>query len=353
MSGLQFLWNLSEGKDPKVGKRVLVIGGGNTAIDAARSAIRLGSDVTMLYRRSKAEMPASEEEIAEAEREGVKMEMLTAPLAVIVKNARVAGLECQKMELGAPDETGRRRPVPVEGSKMVLDADTVIGAIGENVDTSIIPSAMGLTAGSIATNIGGRTDWQNVFAGGDATMQSRTVVDAIGGAKRSAIAMDCFLRGENFENIFDKICVADTDAVLMSRYIEYRTGIAHPVSTTSETEKLNEIVKFDELNPAYFQESAPLDTPSISVNERLSNNAFKEVHRPPTETEKFGELARCFHCGRCTECDNCFIYCPDVAIAKKTKGFDIDLFFCKGCGVCAVECPRAALRMTEEPTELE
>lgn len=351
MPGLQMLRVVANGNDPKIGKRVLVVGGGNTAVDAARTAIRLGSDVTILYRRSRAEMPASMEEIIEAEREGVKFELLVAPTRVIAKGGRVAGLECQKMELGAPDESGRRRPVPVEDSEEIFNADTILTAIGEEIETVIIPSALHVEKGSVTTKRGGRTDWTDVFAGGDLIDQSRTVVDALGGGKRSAMAIDSLLHGENFEKVFDKICVADTEAVLMSRYIEYRTGEEHQVATTSETENINDIVTFDELNAAYFQESEPVETPTLSIEDRLSQNPFKEVHQTPSEKEKATEMARCFHCGRCTECDNCFIYCPDVAIAKKEGGFDIDLYYCKGCGVCAVECPRAAMKMSEEPTE--
>jgi len=350
--GLDFLRSVAGGKNSAIGKNVLVIGGGNTALDAARSAKRLGAEVSVVYRRTRAEMPAFEEEIVEAEREGVGFEMLLAPKRIIVKKGHVTGLECQRMELGKPDESGRRRPVPIDNSFVTFDADSIIPAIGEEIDLSIIPSALHIDDGVIVTNEEGRTDWVNVFAGGDLTAGTRTAVDALGDGKRSAIAIDCLLRGDNIENAFDRIKIADSSAVLMSRYLEYRIGDLLPAATSSETERLNEIVHFEELNPIYFEHSEPAQQPMIPAERRMMNDPFVEINLAPSEEKQITELARCFHCGRCTECDNCYIYCPDVAIEKITSGFDIDYFFCKGCGVCAKECPRAAMRMMEEPTEI-
>lgn len=352
MSGLEMLWQMASGKKPNLGKAVLVVGGGNTAVDAARTARRLGSEVTILYRRSRAEMPASEDEIRDAEHEGVKIEILVAPKNIAMKNGRVAGLICQRMQLGEPDESGRRRPVPIEGSEATFEASAILSAIGEDIDTCIIPSALHIENGSLATQSGGRTEWHNVFAGGDLIAAPRTVVDALSSGKRSAIAIDCWLRGDDFEKAFAASRIADTDCALMSRYVEYRGGERMLLCTTSEMERLDEIVKFDGLNTAYFMSSEPTKTPMLPPDLRLGNNPFTEVGLPASESDAKGELERCFHCGRCTECDNCYIYCPDVSIAKKVGGFEIDYFYCKGCGVCMAECPRSAMRMTEEPTEL-
>lgn len=351
MPGLELLHCLAAGKQVHVGKRVLVVGGGNTAIDAARSARRLGSEVKILYRRSRAEMPASEEEVRQAELEGVGVEILVAPKRVVSKAGRVIGLECLRMELGEQDESGRRRPVPIKNSETTFDADTVLSAIGEEIETNIIPSALHVQNGSLVTREAGRTEWTNVFAGGDLINQPRTVVDALAAGKQGAIAIDCLLHGENLDNVLDKILLADTKYVMMSRYLEYRTGKIFPTATTSETERLDQIVKFEDLNPSYFQHSETFQTPSLPIEQRFGDDPFIEVHLGPSDDDKECELSRCFHCGRCTECDNCYIYCPDVSVLKKNGGFDIDLYYCKGCGVCAEECPRAAMRMVEEPTE--
>lgn len=351
MPGLEFLRKIGEGKPPEIGKRVIVVGGGNTAVDTARAARRLGADVRIVYRRSRVEMPAFEEEIMQAEEEGVAIEMLMAPKRVLSLDGRVSGLECQKMRLGDPDESGRRKAVPIDGEFSTFEADTIMTAIGEEIDTSIVPSRLPIEDGSLKTRSSGQTEWQNVFAGGDFIAGTRTVVDALGSGKRSAIAIDCLIRGEAFESVFDKIRVADTNAVLMSRYIALCTNKAPKTATTSEQERLNEVVRFENLNSYYFTSSTTAPYPTCKVSERFAGDKFGEVHRPPDEKTKTNELARCFHCGRCTECDNCYIYCPDVAIAKKEGGFEIDYYFCKGCGVCTLECPRSAMQMIEEPTE--
>ena len=142
MAGLKFLKEVSSGKKPEIGKKVFVVGGGNTAIDTARTAKRLGSAVTILYRRSQAEMPASLEEIHEALKEGVEIMELHAPKRILVNGKMVTGIECLEMQLGEPDESGRRKPIPIDGSEKSIEGNTILTAIGEEIDTSILPSAL-------------------------------------------------------------------------------------------------------------------------------------------------------------------------------------------------------------------
>jgi len=362
MTGLELLKLAADGKKPAIGKQVLVIGGGNTAMDAARTALRMGSEVTLLYRRTEAEMPAFEDEIREAKAEGVVIRELVQPSRVMLEGRRATGLICDCMQLGEADSSGRRRPIPVEGEdgKTSFEANTIITAIGEEIDTAIIPSSLPIREGVIETKLGGRTEWINVFAGGDFSEGIRTVVDALADGKRSAIAIDCLLHGENFENVFDEISFESSDSrsdtkgpntVLMSRYIAHRKGEETPTATTSETTIHNDVVRFEDLNRAYFTNSEPNETSALPVKERMGKASI-EVNISATKEIADDEMSRCFHCGRCTECDNCFIYCPDVAIAKKRDGFDIDYHFCKGCGICMQECPRAAVEMIPEPTEI-
>lgn len=352
LAGLEFLKRAAEGKPPSIGKKVLVVGGGNTAIDTARVARRLGALVKILYRRSRVEMPAFEEEVCEAENEGVEFEMLVAPRQIIVNGGRAVGLECSRMKLGDPDESGRRQPVPIEGDDISFDADTIVTAIGEDADTSIIPSVLPIEDGTVKIRSGGRTEWPNLFAGGDFIAEPRTVVDALASGKRSAIAMDCCLRNEDVDEIFWKIRVGDSESVLMANYLECRADIRPKTATASEITRVNRVIDFRDLNAAYFTESKPNEYPTLLPSERIGGEKFKEVHATPSENAKADELSRCFHCGRCTECDNCYIYCPDVAIAKKDGGFEVDYYYCKGCGICPKECPRAAMDMIEEPTDL-
>jgi NADH-quinone oxidoreductase subunit F len=199
--GLRFLRDVRLGRTTRVGKRVAIIGGGNVALDAARTALRLGADETgIYYRRSRDEMPVSEVEYEEAVTEGVQMNFLATPTRINNNNWKVTGLQCTRMKLGEPDDSGRRRPVPIEGSEFTVAADTVIAAIGQAPDLSFLPpdSALERTrwetlvvdSNSLATNVPG------VFAGGDFVTGPDMVVNAVAAGRRGAIAIDKFLRGD-------------------------------------------------------------------------------------------------------------------------------------------------------------
>ena len=343
---LDFLAAVAGGKKPRVGKKVLVIGGGNTACDAARVAKRLGADVTIVYRRSKEEMPAFGDEVIQAEEEGVNIEVLAAPVKVVSKGKQLIGLECQKMELGEPDDSGRRRPISVAGTNFTMDADQVLTAIGEEIDSSLIPSALKVQNGSLVTTKGGRTEWKDLFAVGDLIDQPRTVVDALASGKASAIAIDCQFRDIPFEKMTDTIKVPGTDYLRVGRYVDFLKD----KKASGDVEIKENIVEFSQLNLAYFKENKPNEYPTIDLEQRT--HGFDEINLKPDETVIKEEMGRCFHCGRCIDCDNCFIYCPDVSLSKKTSGYDVNFDFCKGCGVCVQECPRAAMEMVEEPVDI-
>jgi len=352
MSGIGFLKEALSGRKVEIGKRVAVVGGGNCAIDAARVALRLGCDVTVLYRRSPAEMPAFPDDVNAALEEGVKLRTLIAPTEVIISSGALSGLKCVRVELGAPDETGRRSPVPVEGSESKLSCDSVITAIGEDIDTSIIPSALHMDGGSIRTRPGGLTEWHNLFAGGDFTVNPRTVVDALASGKASAIAIDCELRGEDAAGVLKLCRISGEGPVLISRYAALRGHAAARHSETVDLALKDSVVNFEEINRAYFTREEPSEIPKRALAERLAGDNFAEIEGPLPENSCVHEMERCFHCGRCTTCDNCFIYCPDVAVTKDGTGFEIEMDYCKGCGVCAEECPRAAVEMVEEETDV-
>lgn len=183
-----------------VGHKVAVVGAGNVAMDAARTALRLGAgEVTIVYRRSKAEMPARREEIENAEEEGIELQLLTSPVAVEGNEAGwVTGLRCQRMELGEPDESGRRRPIPIPDSQFVIPADTVIIAIGQSPNPILIRNTPGLETDARGTIVvdekTGATSLPGVFAGGDAVTGAATVIAAMGAGKRAAAAIDDYLR---------------------------------------------------------------------------------------------------------------------------------------------------------------
>lgn len=189
----------------RIGRRVGVIGGGNAAMDAARVALRQPEchEVTLIYRRTRREMPAYEEEIEAALDEGVTMLPLTNPVRIVTRNGKMIGVECIKMELGQPDESGRRRPVPVEGSQFVIDLDTLIIAIGEDADISFLGDASGIEVTKWGTIVAdqqlAKTSLEGVFSGGDVVTGPKTVIDAIAAGKRAAVSIDRYLRGEPLE----------------------------------------------------------------------------------------------------------------------------------------------------------
>jgi heterodisulfide reductase subunit A-like polyferredoxin len=275
MYGLDFLCQSNLGEKVSVGKQVLVVGGGNVAMDAARAALRLGAeDVTVVYRRGRAEMPALPEEIEQAEEEGIHFEFLTNPVKAIADaKKRVTGLECQRMKLGKPDASGRRKPVPVEDSNFVIDADSVILAIGQAADLEGVP----LKDGKIATDDALRTEIPGVFAGGDVVLGPATLVDAMAQGHRAAQAIDASLRGQ-------------------------------PVP--AKTKKSLDVA------PSPRSNVVPLPRVGMRhLSDDKRKTGFGEVELGYTEEQAKAEAARCLACGLCSECGACVKVCAPGAIS--------------------------------------
>ncbi len=309
ISGLEFLHQINSGKKPNIGKKVAIIGGGNTAIDAARSCLRLGRKPIILYRRTRNEMPAVPDEINACENEGIKIEFLVAPHKVHVnKKGKITALELIRMKLGPPDASGRRKPVPIANSNFKMKLDTIITAIGEQVDLSIVPDYLDKNDWGIKADFVGKTNINNLFAIGDCVTGPRTVVEAFGAGKRVAFT------------IIGKI--------------------------EKITHKSDNPVKFSDLNLDYFEHLNKTDVPELPIATRKTN--FKEVHLGYNQVMAIKEASRCFSCGVCNKCDNCFVFCPDLSVLKENDEYAFDYDFCKGCGVCAHECPRSAITMIEE-----
>ncbi len=277
--------NLSDRRPP--GKNVVVIGGGNVAVDAARIAKRLGCDaVTVIYRRGREEMPAYPEEIEDALEENINMHYLTAPVRVLGKDGGAVGLECIKTELGPPDDSGRRRPVPREGSEFVVSCDAVISAIGQRID---LKWARSDTAPAVSRR--GRiqvdsrtmqTSLPQVFAAGDAVTGPATVIEAVGDGRRAADAIDQFLSGHDPATADEKLSAAadpDTQWQKIPENITTR-GRAYPLY--------------------------------CSPGER--SVVFDEVSRGLSESQAKGEADRCLNCGTCSECMECVRVCEPKAI---------------------------------------
>jgi len=310
-SGLDFLRQVNTGAAEALSGPVVVIGGGNTALDAARAALRLGGEPTIVYRRRKEDMPAHPDEIAQAEAEGVRFIFLAAPVAFLEARGRVAAVEFQRMRPGPPDASGRSRPEPIPGATFTLAAAHVLTAIGEEVEREAVESLLDRVSGRLAADRWGRTTARALFAGGDAATGAGTVVDAIGSGRRAAEAIAAFFEGR------DPAEVAPAE----------RVGPEH-------------------LNFFYFAPRPRLVLPHRPVADAIAS--FEEVVGSRGWAAAQAEAARCLTCGHCTRCDTCLTFCPDAAIRRTPDGYAIDEAHCKGCGLCAAECPRGAIALVPE-----
>jgi 2-oxoacid:acceptor oxidoreductase delta subunit (pyruvate/2-ketoisovalerate family) len=339
-AGLEFLKAVNRGERPAVGRRVAVVGGGNTAMDCARAALRLGAAVTVVYRRTRAEMPAIPAEIDEARREGVAFEFLASPHSLQHAAGALAGLQCERMVLGEPDASGRRRPVPAPDGAFSVPADLVLTAIGEDAELDALPADVGSAGGSIVVDELGATSRPKLWAGGDAAGADRTVSAALGSGKAAAIGIDRALRlqaGETPPETEPDALRWAGGSLSMSRWRR-----DDPVRRTAP---VNRIAGFDVLNTAHF---ARVPRHHERVRHSLPQD-FSEVNAGLWTRDVMPEAGRCFNCGVCNECELCLIYCADVAISRSDGGgFTVDVDHCKGCGVCAFECPRGAIIMTRE-----
>jgi len=282
--GVEFLRGVNLAKKVEVGEKVAVVGGGNVAVDAARAAHRLGAnEVTIVYRRSREEMPANEEEIKEAENEGIKILYLAAPTKILGKEGKLTQMECVRMKLGQPDASGRRRPIPIEDSEFTIDADMIIPAIGQSSDLSFLGSHNKLKLiqrkrfevdpVTLETNIRG------IFAGGDAVTGPDTVIEAMAAGRKAAISIDCYLNGEDM-----------------------RAGREGEGTQRSEIEVDIEGVELQKRAKAA----------ALSLDERKGN--FKEVVLGFNEEEAIAEAKRCLACGGCSECMQCQEACKAEAL---------------------------------------
>ncbi|MGQ9734014.1 MAG: NAD(P)-binding protein [Candidatus Bipolaricaulia bacterium] len=314
LHGLEFLKRVNFGERVELGEHVAVIGGGNTAMDAARVALRLGAKPKVVYRRTRAEMPAIPEEVEAALEEGIEFLFLAAPIEILTADGRLKGARFTKMELGPPDESGRRRPIPLPGSEFELELDNLILAVGERPDLSLLPQGVKLKEGRVNDPLLVEALKAPIFAGGDAATGAGTVVEAIASGRRGAEAIDRFLRG--------------------LPELEPKEG-EEPV-----------LVPFERINLDYFEPRPRLHGRTLAVPERVSN--FKEVELGLSIEEGLAEAERCFSCGVCNQCDNCITYCPDVAISRHDDAYEVDYDYCKGCGICAQECPRWVISLVEE-----
>lgn len=312
MDGVAFLRKVNLGEKVEVGESVVVIGGGNAAVDSARSALRLGAgNVKIVYRRTLAEMPAFREEVNAALEEKIEIVFLAAPVRISGVQGKLE-VTCARMELGESDATGRRTPVPLNGDEFTLDCDTVITATGQVPE---IPSGMEILArrGNLiqADSETLATSLRGVWAGGDAVSGPDSVVRAIAAGRKAADCIEKALTGED-----------------------------------SITRERGQVSKPEEINSAYFCRAPRSKNGRLSPEQRAGG--FAEINLGLGRDAAFAEASRCFHCGTCNLCGNCWFFCPDGVCLEAQGRMEADLDYCKGCGVCVEECPRGVLVMEVE-----
>jgi 2-oxoacid:acceptor oxidoreductase gamma subunit (pyruvate/2-ketoisovalerate family) len=316
--GIDFLDRVHDGSVRVDGEEVVVIGGGNTAMDAARSALRLGAErVRVVYRRTRDEMPAIAEEIDEALEEGIAIEYLTQPVALLEDRTdgakRHYRLTCRRMQLGEPDESGRRAPVEIPDSDFDVACHRVILALGQSPDMSVFPEGTEVREGN---QLLGLLETP-VFAVGDLATRDGTIAAAIGSGRRSAVHIHRVLSGEQVRITEHADALRDVDV--------WR----------------DEVIGADGMKLHLFERQPSAEGESLSVGERLST--FDEVHMGLDDA---AEAQRCLSCGVCNECDLCCTYCPEGVLKRVGHRLEFDYAYCKGCGVCVAECPRNVIFMS-------
>ena len=306
VDAVSFLRSVASGERPVIGRRVAVYGGGNTAMDAARVARRLGAnDATIVYRRTRAQMPAHEEEAEEAEREGVRINWLRTITAFDGPELTVEAMELD--DSGFPQPTGRFE---------TLAADTVILALGQDTDTGFLRRVPGVEFqrdGTVQVSAAMMTGCPGVFAGGDMVPAERTVTVGVGHGKKAARNIDAWLRG-----------------------------------TATANAPKHDGVSFADLNLWYFGDAARRQQPEAAPQERVAG--FEEVVGGLSEREATYEARRCLSCGNCCECDGCLGACPEDAVIKLGPGhrYEFDYDRCTGCGACFEQCPVHSIEMVPE-----
>ncbi|MCF8178052.1 MAG: NAD(P)-binding protein [Sulfuritalea sp.] len=294
-----------EGQDkPMLGRRVIVYGGGNTAIDVARTARRMGAEPIIVYRRTREKAPAHDFEIEEALQEGIMVKWLST-----IKQAGESSITIEKMAL---DDKGFPQPT---GEFETMDADSVVLALGQDVDLGLLNDVPGLEVSDGVVKVGSNmmTGHPGIFAGGDMVPAERNVTVAIGHGKKAAKHIDAWLK-----------------------------------SSAYEPPPKHELALFERLNTWYYADAPKTVRPMLDIIRRQST--FDEVQGGLDETTALFEARRCLSCGNCFECDNCYGVCPDNAVIKLGPGkrFEFNYDYCKGCGMCVAECPCGAIKLEAE-----
>ncbi len=337
VDGAAWLAQANAGTAPALGPRVLVVGGGSAAIDVARSARRAGYEVTMLALEARAQMPAQLAEVEEALEEGVRL-VDGAALVTAAAGATGVVIACVRVNFVAGAGRGHFRVEPIAGSGFTLEADAIVSSIGQDPDLAPFAQALPADGALLRVDAQQATGAEGVYAGGDVASTMRFVTEAIGMGKRAAIEIDRALsakagRAPGATDAAGVEAGASHERLAGERLAGFGVEVPGPVA-------LDAIATF------YHPQAERAPEARLAPQARLGN---AEVQLGLDVERALAEAARCFSCGTCIACDNCFHYCPDLAIRRLPDGgYEVDGNYCKGCGICVRECPTGSMEMIEE-----
>ncbi len=311
MDSADFLAETNAGKSCVLGVKLVVIGGGSAAMDVARTARRLGRDVTVMSLEPEGMLPAHEVEVVEAKEEGITFVSGAMMQSVEVNGADIT-FKCIHVEFKPGEKRGQFSIEPIDGSEFDLVTNGVIPSIGQDADLDRWQKLLNSEGPVISTDKQWQTSTPGIYAGGDVASMDRFVTQAVGMGKEAAFAIARQLDPKNTKDI----PAADPMAPYKVINTSYHSSLGRHFASNSEVEA------------------------------RLKN--FDEVQQPLSKDEAVAEASRCFSCGTCIYCDNCYLYCPDMAIIKLENGYEVKEDYCKGCGLCVAECPTGSIAMQEE-----
>lgn len=342
-TGVDFLSDPENSPLKDTEQETLIIGGGNVAVDVARTLLRIrygrGDRITLVCPESRERMPALPDDLLEAIEEGLHVHNGWVPVEVKKGAQSPIAVGFRQAEVKKDEITGQMAVRPIGDSCRQYEVDHIIVAIGQELDTGVLPEQVDISLGRIAIDSFGRTSRAKFFAGGDAAGSKDFVADAIADGKVGALAIACFFQARDVGEQFK------VHRLGMSRTFSFRHFVQRALM---ESEDLKQVVAYDQINTLFFTPQPRVFSEKEDVQARKAD--FTEVVKGIHAAEMSLEITRCFNCGTCIDCENCMDFCPDMSVLKDAKSgvYDFNADYCKGCGVCSVACPRNIIHMEKD-----